>query len=164
MGEIGIGSLGSLLPELILLIGGLLILLLDIGQAGNEDEPPRARVPDGFGTVPDRGSSRRDLSSRYGTVHRVRHGCAGSVRRIPEDDGYRGHDSGGGRRRQLYEPAHQSHGEFWSLFLFVTLAMTHCREREQPAAAVSCPSRRCRSPATFWPASCVRTSAAPRPA
>lgn len=38
MGEIGFGSLGSLLPELILLIGGLLILLLDIGQAGREGQ------------------------------------------------------------------------------------------------------------------------------
>ncbi len=38
MGDIGFGSLGGILPEIILMIGGLLILLLDMAQAGSKGQ------------------------------------------------------------------------------------------------------------------------------
>ncbi len=44
MGNIVVGSLGSLLPEIILLIGGLLILLIDTIQSGKEEAPNYGRV------------------------------------------------------------------------------------------------------------------------
>ena len=37
MNEIGFGALGGILPEIILLIGGLLILLLDMAQTDEQD-------------------------------------------------------------------------------------------------------------------------------
>lgn len=37
MNELGFGSLGGILPEIILLIGGILILLLDMAQGRNQD-------------------------------------------------------------------------------------------------------------------------------
>lgn len=38
MNEIGFGSLGGILPEIILLIGGLLVLLLDMAQARDKEQ------------------------------------------------------------------------------------------------------------------------------
>ena len=80
MGEIGFGSLGSLLPELILLIGGLLILLLDVGQPGKEDESSgRAylMVSVLFLIVALVGVI---LQAGMEPFIAVRHGCAGPVR------------------------------------------------------------------------------------
>ena len=38
MNEVGFGSLGSLLPEIVLLIGGLLVLILDTAMSGDEEQ------------------------------------------------------------------------------------------------------------------------------
>jgi NADH-quinone oxidoreductase subunit N len=122
--ELGIGSVGSLLPELVLLIGGLLILLLDIGQSGqNGQSSGRAYMmvsvlfliisligvmfQAGMAPVIEMGMVALDPFASFLKMIIIVGMILVAV--------------GGGSFMNRHT---NSHGEFWSLFLFVTLAMT----------------------------------------
>jgi proton-translocating NADH-quinone oxidoreductase chain N len=122
LNEIGFGSLGGILPEIILLIGGLLILLLDMMQA---DEPESGR---GFMAV-----SVLFLGAALIGVVLQLDMQPQTVLAMMEIDPFATFLKiviytgmilvaiGGGSFMNRHAT---SRGEFWTLFLFVTLAMS----------------------------------------
>jgi len=122
--EIGIGSVGSLLPELVLLIGGLLILLLDIGQSGqNGHSTGRAYmlVSILFLIVSLIGVMFQAGMSPVIELGMVALDPFASFLKMIVIVGMSLVAVGGGSFMNRHT---NNHGEFWSLFLFVTLAMT----------------------------------------
>ena len=122
MNELGFGSLGGILPEIILVIGGLLILLLDMAQGRNQDSGR------GFMAV----TVIALIVALVGVVLQLGMGQHVVVAMVDIDPFatflkilvYTGMIlvaiGGGG-----YMNKHATgRGEFWSLFLFVTLAMS----------------------------------------
>lgn len=124
MGEIGVGSLGSLLPELILLIGGLLILVLDISQSG-ADQHSSGRAYQAvsilFLIVALVAVMLQAGLEPYIAMDMVAIDAFATFLKMLVIVGMILVAVGGGNymNRQT-----DSHGEFWSLFLFVTLSMS----------------------------------------
>lgn len=123
MNEIGFGSLGGVLPEIILLIGGLLILFLDMAQ-GEEQE-----TGGGFMAV----SVLFLIAALVGVVLQLGMAPTVALSMIDVDPfatflkiliytGMALVAVGGGA--YINRRARRGHGEFWGMFLFVTLAMS----------------------------------------
>ena len=122
MNDIGVGSLGGILPEIIILIGGLLILLLDMAQTDEQDSGRGYMAVTVLflivalvGAILQMGMKPGDVLNVIAidpfaiflkiTIY------AGMVLVAVGGGGYM-------NRRAT------SRGEFWALFMFVTLAMS----------------------------------------
>lgn len=124
MGDIGISSLGSMLPELMLLIGGLLILLLDLGQSGKEGQSSGrayAAVTVLFLIVALIGVMLQAGIEPYLAFGMVATDPFASFLKMLVYVGMILVTLGGGAYMNRHT---RNHGEFWSLVLFVTLAMS----------------------------------------
>jgi proton-translocating NADH-quinone oxidoreductase chain N len=122
LNEIGFGSLGGILPEIILLIGGLLIMLLDMAQ-GRESDSGR-----GFMAV----SVLSLIVALVGVILQLQMPPHVAVAMVDIDlfatflkiviyTGMILVAIGGGGYMNKYATGR---GEFWTLFMFVTLAMS----------------------------------------
>ncbi len=122
MNEIGIGSLGGILPEIILLIGGLLVIILDMAQARQKDSGwGFMAVTVLFLSVALVGVVLQLDISPYVAVGMVDIDAFATFLKITIYTGMILVALGGGsymNRRAA------SRGEFWTLFIFVTLAMS----------------------------------------
>ncbi len=127
MYEIGIGSLGSILPEIILLIGGLLVLVLDMAENSETYQKETGR---GFmavailflfvGLIA--------VSLQWGMEPHTAMGVVdidplGAFFKMVIFTGMLLVAIAGGSYMNRHAPANGK-AEFWSLFLFVTLAMS----------------------------------------
>lgn len=127
MYEIGIGSLGSILPEIILLIGGLLVLILDMAE--NSETYPKESGR-GFmaisilflfvGLIAVSLQWGMDAHTAMGVVDID---PLGAFFKMVIFTGMLLVAIAGGSYMNRHAPANGK-AEFWSLFLFVTLAMS----------------------------------------
>lgn len=122
MNELGFGSLGGILPEIILLSGGLLILLLDMAQGRNQDSGRGfmavtviALIVALVGVVLQLGMA------EHVVVAMVDIDPFATFLKILVYTGMILVAIGGGGYMNKHATGR---GEFWSLFLFVTLAMS----------------------------------------
>lgn len=122
MNEIGFGSLGGILPEIILLIGGLLILLLDMAQ-GREQDSGRGfmAITVIFLIVALVGVVLQLDMAPYVAVAMVDIDPFATFLKIVVYTGMILVAIGGGGYMNKHATGR---GEFWTLFIFVTLAMS----------------------------------------
>jgi proton-translocating NADH-quinone oxidoreductase chain N len=122
LNEIGFGSLGGILPEIILLIGGLLILLLDMAQ-GHEQDSGRGfmAVTVIFLIVALVGVVLQLEMAPYVALTMVDIDPFATFLKILVYSGMILVAIGGGSYMNKHATGR---GEFWTLFLFVTLAMS----------------------------------------
>lgn len=125
MGDLALGSLGSLLPELILLIGGLLILAIDLVQSGKDGTPNYGRVYLGisvlFMVVALVGVLLQIGMEPYMAFGMVAVDAFSTFLKMLIYTGMILVAIGGGDYMNRHT---KSHGEFWSLFMLVTLSMS----------------------------------------
>lgn len=130
MSEVTIGSLGSILPELILLFGGLLILFIDTTM-GNKEDSGRGYMAISIlflfvglaGVIVQFGQFTATAFTReaYSAVNVIQVDSFGLFLKITIYTGMLIVALTGGG---FMNPRVSGKGEFWSLFLFVTLAMS----------------------------------------
>jgi proton-translocating NADH-quinone oxidoreductase chain N len=128
LNAIQVGELGSILPEIVLLIGGLLILLLDMAQAKSPDSGR------GFlaiavlfltvalvGVILQMNSLLRTPGSSFTTLSVIDVDLFGLFLKVAIYTGMILVAIGGGSYMNKHATGR---GEFWTLFMFVTLAMS----------------------------------------
>jgi NADH-quinone oxidoreductase subunit N len=127
--ELTVGSLGGLLPEIILLIGGLLVMLLDMGQ-GEKRESGQGFMAISIlfiavaliGVVLQMGYFMRPGSAPgYTVAFMVEVDPFSTFMKVTIYTGMLLVAIGGGSFMNRYSAGR---GEFWALFVFVTLAMS----------------------------------------
>ncbi len=122
MNEITFGQLGGILPEIILLIGGLLILLLDMAQADEQDSGRGLMaVTVLFLIVALVGVVLQLEMEPYTALALADIDPFATFLKIVVYTGMILVAVGGGAYMNKYA---KSRGEFWTLFIFVTLAMS----------------------------------------
>lgn len=122
MNEIGVGQLGGILPEILLLIGGLLVLLLDMAQTGRRDSGRSfMAVTVLFLIAALVGVILQIGMEPYVVLHVLEIDPFATFLKITIYTGMILVAIGGGAYMNKYATGR---GEFWTLFLFVTLAMS----------------------------------------
>lgn len=123
MNEIGFGSLGGILPEIILLIGGLLILLLDMAQSDERETGSGFLAVTVLFLLVALVSVVLQLGMEpYVALSLVDIDPFATFLKILTYTGMALVAIGGGN--YINRRATSGRGEFWALFLFVTLAMS----------------------------------------
>lgn len=122
VGQIGVGQLGGILPEIILLVGGLLVLLLDMGQTGRRDSGRSfMAVSVLFLLVALVGVILQVGMAPYTVLYVLEIDPFSTFLKITIYTGMALVAIGGGAFMNRYATGR---GEFWTLFMFVTLAMS----------------------------------------
>lgn len=122
MNEIGVGALGGILPEIILLIGGLLVMILDMAQPREKDSGwGFMAVTVLFLSVALVGVVLQLDMAPYVAVAMVDIDPFATFLKITVYTGMILVAIGGGA---YMNKRATSHGEFWTLYIFVTLAMS----------------------------------------